>query len=50
LEFQTGLKELGIRVNAQDILSLLTMFDQDGDGNIDYKEFSWAFCESRASL
>lgn len=40
-EFYTGLKGIGVPMEDKDLTLLINLLDEDGDGEIDYGEFSW---------
>ena len=40
-EFRTGLKGIGVPMTDDQLTKLIDMLDEDGDGEIDYSEFTW---------
>lgn len=40
-EFRQGLKGIGVPMNDDQLTKLIDMLDEDGDGEIDYGEFTW---------
>lgn len=48
LEFQTGLREMGVDISGDELAALFTFFELDGQPGCDYDEFCWAFYNRRA--
>ena len=46
-EFQSAMRDLGLKLGAQEIAALVDHLDKDGDGNIDYAEFLSAFLNKK---
>ena len=40
-EFRTGLKGIGVPMTDDQLTKLIDILDEDGDGEIDYSEFTW---------
>ena len=40
-EFRTGLKSIGVPMTDDQLTKLIEILDEDGDGEIDYSEFTW---------
>lgn len=40
-EFRMGLKSIGVPMTDDQLTKLIDMLDEDGDGEIDYGEFTW---------
>jgi len=40
-EFRQGLKSIGVPMNDDQLTKLIDFLDEDGDGEIDYGEFTW---------
>ena len=40
-EFRTGLRSIGVPMTDDQLTKLIDMLDEDGDGEIDYGEFTW---------
>lgn len=40
-EFRQGLKGIGVPMTDDQLTALIDMLDEDGDGEIDYGEFTW---------
>ena len=40
-EFRLGLKGIGVPMNDDQLTKLIDILDEDGDGEIDYCEFTW---------
>ena len=40
-EFYRGLRSIGIPLNDQQLTTMIDFLDDDGDGEIDYSEFTW---------
>lgn len=40
-EFRIGLKGIGVPMNDDQLTKLIDILDEDGDGEIDYSEFTW---------
>jgi len=40
-EFRQGLKSIGVPMNDDQLTKLINFLDEDGDGEIDYGEFTW---------
>ena len=40
-EFRMGLKSIGVPMTDDQLTKLIEMLDEDGDGEIDYSEFTW---------
>ncbi|EDO31006.1 predicted protein [Nematostella vectensis] len=40
-EFYTGLKGIGVPMSDKDLTMLIDLLDEDGDGEIDFSEFTW---------
>ena len=38
------MRELGVNVSGDELMTLFSFFDHSGDG-CDYNQFVWAFCE-----
>jgi Ca2+-binding EF-hand superfamily protein len=49
-EFKTTLKELGCNMNNRQQAALFAFLDPNGDGDVDYGEFAWAFFNRRQKL
>jgi len=47
LEWQTAMRELGVNVSGDELMTLFSFFDHSGDG-CDYNQFVWAFYNRNA--
>jgi len=49
-EFSQGLKEIGITLDREESISLMKMFDQNGDGYIRYSDFISVLFDSKSGI